>query len=92
MYVYTVWRSSQADPKSIILIMGLSRLLLVSRCSEHGKWNRDRLLEKDVLRLQIAVDQASFAKQTQTAQQLLSKDSHKSSAQSSELVLLDELV
>jgi hypothetical protein len=38
------------------------------------------------------VDQAGFAKQTQAAQQLLGEDSHKSGAQSSELVLLDELV
>jgi hypothetical protein len=38
------------------------------------------------------VDQTSLAKQTQAAQQLLGKDSHKSGAQSSELVLLDELV
>jgi hypothetical protein len=38
------------------------------------------------------MDQARFAKQTQTAQQLLGEDSHKSSAQSSELILLDELV
>jgi hypothetical protein len=50
------------------------------------------LLQENVLRLQIAMDQFRFVQQTQAIQQLLRKYSYKRSAQSSELILLDELI
>lgn len=48
MYVYTVWRSSQADPKSIILMIGLSRFFskifsgFKSQCINRALFNKLR--------------------------------------------------
>lgn len=50
------------------------------------------LFEQNVLGFQIAVDQSRLAQQAQAVQELLSKDAHKSGAQTSELVLFDQLV
>ena len=52
----------------------------------------DLLLKQNVLRLEITMDHLCLTKQTQPTQQLLRKHSDQRSAQSSELVLLDQLV
>jgi len=91
MYVYTVCRSSQAEPKSMILMIGLSRLRHVNYwCTLDSGVHQ--LLQQDVLRLQVAVYQACFAQKAQSIQKLLCEYSHKSCAKSPELVLLDQLV
>ena len=47
---------------------------------------------KDVLRLQITMNQVSFIEKTQRIQQLLRKDANQGCTQSSELILFDQFV
>jgi len=76
----------------MILIMGLSRLPIVSTHCNRLWSSPCLLLQQDIFWLQIAVNQSRLAQKAKAVQQLLCKHSHKGGAETSELVLLDQFV
>lgn len=53
---------------------------------------RHILLQEDVLRLQVAMNDASLVQEAQSVQQLLGKHPHECCTKPSKLILLDQLV
>lgn len=84
-----LWRSVESR-----LDVGVHCLTLVAGRSKINYLD-DRafeVLQQDVLRFQIAVDEAGLVEQGQAVEQLLSKHTHQGGAKASELVLLDQFV
>ena len=62
-----------------------------SKINNFDDWTLE-VLEKDILGLQIAVDQPRFVQQSEAVEKLLREDSDQRGAETTELVLLDQLV
>lgn len=70
MYVYTVWSSWQADPKSMTLICGDWSLIVRDFPVPGSRF------QENVLRLQVTVDKPRVLENSKTLEELLSKDAH----------------